>query len=62
MHEKEGENNMPNEEKWSWDQRLSEEEDLSPWKVFREVKKLKGLREIERNESEIMRRVFVGNS
>lgn len=40
MHEKEGEINIPDEEKWSWDQRLSEEEDLSAWKVFKEVKKL----------------------
>ena len=46
MHEKEGEINIPDEEKWSWDQRLSEEEDLSAWEVFREVKKLKGLREM----------------
>ena len=62
MHEKEGEINIPDEEKWSWDQRLNEEEDLSAWEVFREVKKLKGSREIERNEFEIARCVFIGNS
>ena len=47
MDEKEGEINILDEEKWSWDQRLSEEEDLSAWEVFREVKKLKGLREMD---------------
>ena len=30
--------------------------------MFREVKKLKGLGEIERIESEIARHIFIGNS
>ena len=46
MHEKEGEINILDEEKWSWDQRLSEEEDLSAWKVFWVGKKPKGSREM----------------
>ena len=58
MHEKEGEINIPDEEKWSWDQKLSEEEVWSAWEMFWEVKRLKG----ERNESEIARRLYIESS
>ena len=62
MHEKEGKINIPNEEKWSRDQRLGEEEVWSAIEAFWEVKRLKGSREIERNESEIARRLYIESS
>ena len=59
MHEKEGLGPLPSEEKLDLGRKILEEEVWSEWERFWEVKSQERLREIEWNESEIARTLYI---
>ena len=59
MHEKEGEINIPDEEKWSLGRKTLGKEVWSERERFWEVKSQQELRETERNEPEIARILYI---
>ena len=59
MHEKEGLGPLPSEEKLDLGRKIPEEEVWNEWERFWEVKSQERSREIERNESEIARTLYI---